>query len=68
MAHEKLIAEQKNFLIPVLMEDLDSVELEKHPELQTYIRTHTYIDARKLQDKRLKNQEKEIEYIRKRIR
>ena len=68
VAHEKLVTKQKNFLIPVLMEDLDPVELEKHPELHTYIRTHTYIDARKLQDKGLKNQEKEIEYIRKRIR
>ncbi len=68
VAHEKLVTEQKNFLIPVLMEDLDDVELEKHPELLTYIRTHTYIDARKLQEEGLKNPEKEIEYLRKRIR
>ncbi len=68
LAHEKVVTKQKNYLIPVLTEDLDTNELSKHPELETYIRTHTYIDARSLQDETLPDPAKVVEAIRKKIR
>ncbi len=68
IAHRKVVEEQKNFLIPILLEDLDSTELGKHPELQTYIRTYAYIDARQLQHENVLNIDKKIEHLRKRIR
>ncbi len=33
------------FLVPILLEDLSTDELSR--DLQTFLRTHTYIDARK---------------------
>ncbi len=67
-AHQKVVTKQKNYLIPVLMEDLNQDELSKHPELETYIRTHTYIDARAIQEEDIINLTKEITTVRKRIR
>ena len=68
VAHREVVTGQKDFLIPVLMEDLDPVELTKHPELELYTKTHTYIDARKLQNDNLADPVKEIYHLRKRIR
>ncbi len=68
VAHSEGVTKQKNFLIPVLLEDLDPDELSKHPELQLYIRTYTYIDARMLQQERLPDRAKVIDTVRKRIR
>ena len=68
VAHQRMVTKQKNFLIPVLMEDLDANELAKHPELELYIKTHTYIDARTLQDINNPEQDKDIDTLRKRIR
>ncbi len=68
LAHQKVVTKQKNYLIPVLMEDLKPDELSKHPELETYIRTHTYIDARAIQEENIASLTKEIQTIRKRIR
>ena len=41
-----------SYLIPVLMEDLSIDELPR--DLQTYLRTHTYIDAREFDLKTLR--------------
>ncbi len=68
LGHEKVVTKQKNYLITVLMEDLNPDELSKHPELETYIRTHTYIDARAILDESVPNVEKKLTIIRKRIR
>ena len=67
-AHQKVVTKQKNYLIPVLMEDLNPEELSKHPELETYLRTHTYIDGRVMQKDINVNIAKEIQTLRKRIR
>ena len=50
------------------MEDLNPEELAKHPELEMYINTYTYLDARRIQDETIKDIEKEIGLVRKRIR
>ncbi len=68
MAHSQVVTKHKHFLIPVLLENLNPQELSKHPELELYIRTHTYIDARMLQEERLPDRAKVIDTIRKRIR
>ncbi len=68
VAHREGVTKQKTYLIPVLMEDLDADELEKHPELKLYINTHTYIDAKKLNNENLADPVKEVNHIRKRIR
>ncbi len=68
IAHEQMLTTEKQFLIPVLVEDLDPVELDKHKELKLYINTHTYIDARKLNNENLADQVKAIKHFRKRIR
>ncbi len=68
LAHQKVVTKQKNYLIPVLMEDLNPDELSKHPELETYIRTHTYIDARAIQQEETAYQQQQISTVRKRIR
>ena len=52
IAHEKMIhvkgkGDKSRFLIPILLEDIPPATLDKHKELRTYLRTHTYIDARK---------------------
>ncbi len=68
IAHMEGVNKGKTYLIPVLVEDLDPDELEKHPELKLYINTHTYIDARKLNNENLADPVKEINLLRKRIR
>ncbi len=64
VAHREAVTKQKHFLIPILVEDLEPDELEKHPELKLYISTHTYIGARKLNNENL-DPVKEINHIRK---
>ena len=54
----------RKFVIPVLLEDLGNLDcnpnqLKAREVLQTYLRTYTYIDARKFMDN--------IEKVRKRI-
>ena len=56
MAHHKVMNGKPNYLLPILMEHLDIYQLPR--DLQTYLRTHTYIDAR----------EYDQETLRKRIR
>ncbi len=68
VAHEQTVSKKTHFLIPVLVENLDRVELKKHPELELYIKTHTYIDATKLKNENLVNPLREIAHLRKRIR
>ena len=68
VAHGQSVTKERNFLIPILFEKLDSTELAKHPELELYIRTHTYIDARKLPDEDNQFEQKLVDVIRKRIR
>ncbi len=68
VAHREVVTKQKNFLIPVLMEDLDPVELAKHPELELYIKTRSYTDARKILKDNIVIPDKEIDNFRKRIR
>ncbi len=58
IAHQKVVEGNKNFIIVVLVEDLDIDTLPN--ELQSYLRTYTYIDAR--------NYENDLENIRKKIR
>ncbi len=60
IAHQKVVDrnKHKHFIIVVLAEDLDLDTLPN--ELQSYLRTYTYIDAR--------NYEEDLEKIRKRIR
>ncbi len=67
VAHERA-TRQKDYLIPVLIEDLGREELAKHPELEIYVKTHTYIDARKLQNDHLPNFDRKVETFRKRVR
>ncbi len=67
-AHQKVVTKQKNFLIPVLMEDLNPDELSKHPELETYIRTHTYIDARGIKEENTSSPGGKTRNIRKGLR
>ena len=52
IAHHKVMNDKPNYLIPVLMEDLNIDELPR--DLQTYLRTHTYIDAREFDLKTLR--------------
>ena len=56
LAHHKVMNGKPEYLIPVLMEDLNIDQLPR--DLQTYLRTHTYIDAR----------EYDLKILRKRIR
>ncbi len=56
IAHQKVTEGNARFLIPVLLEDITLEELPR--DLQTYIRTYTYIDAR----------ENDNDTLRKRIR
>ena len=56
LSHHKVMKANPNYLIPVLMEDLNIDQLPR--DLQTYLRTHTYIDAREF----------DLETLRKRIR
>ena len=58
IAHQKVVEGNKNFIIVVLVEDLDLDTLPS--ELKSYLRTYTYIDAR--------NYEEDLEKIRKKIR
>ena len=58
IAHQKVVEGNKNFILMVLVEDLDLDTLPN--ELQSYLRTYTYIDAR--------NYEEDLEVIRKKIR
>ncbi len=66
VAHERTTRD-KDYLIPVLIEDLHKEEVAKHPEIELYIKTHTYIDARNLQYDH-PNIDRKIETFRKRIR
>ncbi len=68
VAHEQAVSKKTHFLIPVIVEDLEQDELNKHPELKLYISTHTYIDARKCKNENLDEPAKEIAHLRKRIR
>ena len=43
MAHERVVSGRKKFLIPVMKEDITLDDLD--PDLQKYIKTHTYIKA-----------------------
>ena len=45
LAHHNMVAESKTYLIVVLLETLD-VDALSNRDLQMYIRTRTYIDAR----------------------
>ena len=45
LAHHNMVAESKAYLIVVLLETLD-VDALSNRDLQMYIRTRTYIDAR----------------------
>ena len=45
IAHQRMTEGNVNFLIPIILEDLNIDELSR--DLQTYLRTYTYIDARK---------------------
>ncbi len=56
ISHQKVTEGNVNFLIPILLEDLPIDELPR--DLQTYLRTYTYIDAR----------EYDMETLRRRIR
>ena len=56
LAHHKVISGKPNYLIPVLMEELDIDQLPR--DLQTYVRTHTYTDGREF----------DLDTLRKRIR
>ena len=58
IAHQKVVEGHKNFIIVVLVEDIDIDTLPD--EMQSYLRTYTYIDAR--------NYEQDLEKIRKTIR
>ncbi len=57
-AYQKVVEGNKHYIIVVLVEDLDIDTLPN--ELQSYLRTYTYIDAR--------NYENDLETIRKKIR
>ncbi len=57
-AYHQVVEGRFNYIIVVLLEKPDPSKLP--PELETYLTTHTYIDARKYADK--------IETIQKRIR
>ncbi len=56
IAHQRVTEGNARFLIPVLLEDMPLEDLPR--DLQMYIRTYTYIDAR----------ENDIDTLRKRIR
>ena len=56
LSHHKVMNGKPNYLIPVLMEELEIDQLPR--DLQTYLRTHTYIDGREF----------DLETLRKRIR
>ena len=56
ISHQKVTEGNVKFLIPILLEDLPIDELPR--DLQTYLRTYTYIDARKY----------DIETLRRKIR
>ena len=56
IAHQKVTEGKANFLIPILLEDITLQDLPR--DLQMYIRTYTYIDAR----------ENDTDTLRKRIR
>ncbi len=56
MAFEKVKEGKTDFLVPILLEDLSKQSLPR--DIQTYIKTYTYIDARKY----------DIETLRKKIR
>ncbi len=56
IAHQKVTEGNPKFLIPILLEDLPMDELPR--DLQMYLRTYTYIDAR----------EYDTDTLRKRIR
>ncbi len=58
IAHQKVVEGNKHFIIVVLVEDLDLGTLPN--ELQSYLRTYTYIDAQ--------NYEEDLEKVRKKIR
>ena len=45
LAHHNMVVESKTYLIVVLLETLD-VDALSNRDLQMYIRTRTYIDAR----------------------
>ncbi len=70
VAHRQTVTKSKAYLIPVLLDDLDPHLLARHPELEMYTRTHTYIDARGIHDHNLTDlaMAKAIHAIRKRIR
>ncbi len=68
MAHRQMVTQQKHYLIPILVEDLNPEVLKEHPELKLYIKAYTYIDARKLKNEALVDPSKEIMHLRKRIR
>ncbi len=68
VAHRKMVTTDKDFFIPILIEELGPQELAKHPELKHYIEGHTYIDARQLNDGNPPDPDKEIHDLRKRIR
>ena len=46
IAHEQVVNGRKNFLIPLLYENIDPNELDA--DLKIYIGTHTYIDCKNL--------------------
>ena len=46
LAHNKMIEENKKYLIVILLESLDMDALPR--DLQMYLRTYTYIDATKV--------------------
>ena len=46
LAHNKMIEENKKYLIVILLEPLDMDALPR--DLQMYLRTYTYIDATKI--------------------
>ena len=48
LAHVQMVKGQKNFLIPILKEQLEIDSLpDDLRDLKMYLRTHTYIDATK---------------------
>ena len=68
VAHRQMVTQQKHYLIPVLVENLNPELLQEHPELKLYIKAYTYIDARKLKNENLTDPTKEIIHLRKGIR
>ena len=55
MAHAQLTEKQRHkFLIPIMMEDITTMNLDDYPDLKLYLTTHTYLKVNKDKNKFLK--------------